>query len=216
MDLFGLSPERVIARVRLTGSTARTPSQPESLLVAGVGFCLASLIVFGTVALGERWMYQNLGLTGAYLTWTVLFISVGGGVLSPLVIGAGQLARFYLLFSVAFLVYAIGWTVAYFACGPVTGEWLGSLAGTVLMALVLALAFDVLKKLAGMAFILFVANSLGYFAGSFLYSYFGGPTGMLLWGACFGLGLGLGLGRVLFAAQAPIRALLTDPFATRA
>src|SRR3712207_8665090 len=37
-------------------------------------FCAASLCVFATVAFAERWMYARLGLYGAYLAWTALFI----------------------------------------------------------------------------------------------------------------------------------------------
>ena len=55
------------------------------LLTGSIGFCLTSLCVFATVAFAERWMYENLGITGAYLVWTVLFIGLGGAVLRPLV-----------------------------------------------------------------------------------------------------------------------------------
>ena len=54
-------------------------SLTRSALLGGLGFGLASLLVFATVAFGERWMYTHLGLWGAYLAWTVLFIGLGGG-----------------------------------------------------------------------------------------------------------------------------------------
>ncbi|MCG8605049.1 hypothetical protein MJD09_08635 [bacterium] len=55
------------------------------LLIGSVGFCLASLCMFATVAFSERWMYNNLGVLGAYLIWTMLFIGLGGVVFPPLV-----------------------------------------------------------------------------------------------------------------------------------
>ena len=96
----------------------------RSLLIGGLGFGLASLCVFATVAFGERWMYTNLGLTGAYLVWTALFILLGGGVLGSLVAGRWRLPKFYLLFGLAFFAYAVGWTAAYFLLRGAAGEWI--------------------------------------------------------------------------------------------
>ena len=50
------------------------PSLSKSIATGAIGFGLVSLFVFATVAYGERRMYQNLGMLGAYLTWTVTFI----------------------------------------------------------------------------------------------------------------------------------------------
>ena len=81
------------------------------------------------------------------------------------------------------------------------GEWLGSLAGSVLMALVFAAGFGVKRSTLKFTVILFVANSVGYFLGLALNSYFGSRTGLLLWGASYGLFLGAGIGAVLHLAQ---------------
>ena len=208
MSLFGFTPNQVAARVRSVGGDWRPLNLGQSVLFGAIAFCLASLLVFATVAFGERWMYRQLGLTGAYVCWTLLFIAAGGGVLSRLVIGPGRLARFYVLFSMAFLAYAVGWVGAYFAMPNRAGEWLGSIAGSVLMGLVLALAFGalgVLRSVLKLIAILFVANSVGYFLGDFLNNTLRGKTGMLAWGIAFGLGLGAGLGAALYFAQAPVR-----------
>ena len=93
------------------------PSLVRSLLTGGLGFGLVSLCVFATVAFGERWMYEHLGLLGAYLAWTALFILLGGGVLGSLVVGRWRLPRFYLLFGLAFFAYAAGWVGTYFIFG---------------------------------------------------------------------------------------------------
>ncbi len=177
------------------------PSLARSLLTGGLGFCLVSLCVFSTVAFAERWMYTQLGLPGAYLAWTALFILLGGGVMGLLVIGRWRLPRFYLLFGLAFLAYAAGWVGAYFVLRGGAGEWVGSLVGSLLMGLVLAAGFGVARSALNLSAMLFVANSVGYFLGSALNDAVGGRTGMLLWGGVYGLCLGVGLGAVLHFAQ---------------
>ena len=170
------------------------------MLTGAVGFGLASVCVFATVAFAERWMYTNLGLAGAYITWTVLFILLGGGALLPL---AGSLRgpRFFGLFALAFLAYAAGWIGAYFTLRGALGEWVGSLAGCLLMALVFAWGFGALRSFPRLFAWLFVANSIGYFLGSALNNSIGGKPGMMLWGVAYGLFLGAGLGAVLSFAQ---------------
>lgn len=178
------------------------PSLLRSILTGSIGFGAASLCVFATVAYAERWMYLNLGLLGAYLAWTVLFILLGGGVLGSLVVRRWEMPKFYLLFAAAFFAYAAGWTVAYFILGGLVGEWIGSLAGSLLMGLVFAAGFGVASSVYRLSAILFVANSLGYFFGSAVNDSVAGKPGMLLWGIIYGLCLGAGLGTVLHFAQA--------------
>ena len=209
MSLFGLSADQVARRVRASGLGARSLTLTQSLWFGAIGFCLASLLVFATVAFGERWMYRHLGLTGAYACWTLLFITAGGGVLSRLVIGPGRLARFYVLFSVAFLAYAAGWVGAYFSMMNRAGEWLGSIVGAVLMGAVLAWAFGAMREALKIIAVLFVGNSVGYFLGDFLNNTLRGKPGMLAWGVAYGLGLGAGLGAALYFAQSPVRELLS-------
>ncbi|MEO8436600.1 MAG: hypothetical protein ABI596_17010 [Pyrinomonadaceae bacterium] len=182
-------------------SAAAIPSLGRSLATGGVGFGLVSLAVFATVAFGERWMYTRLGLFGAYLAWTALFVLLGGGVLGSLVVGRWRLPRFYLLFGLAFFAYAAGWVAAYFAFRGAAGEWLGSLAGSVLMGSVLAAGLGALRSAVKLSVILFAANSIGYFLGSALNNAIGGSAGMLLWGTAYGLFLGAGLGAAIQLAQ---------------
>lgn len=173
----------------------------KSLAVGGLGFCAVSLCVFATVAFGERWMYRNLGIIGAYLVWTVLFIILGGAVLGSLVSGRWRLPKFYLLYGIAFFLYAAGWVLAYFTLRGSTGEWAGSLLGSILLALSFALGFGVIRRFWKFVAVLFVTNSLGYFLGAAFYENLGGSTGMLLWGVMYGLFLGAGIGAVLHLAQ---------------
>ena len=123
------------------------PSLERSLLIGGFGFGMASLCVFATVAFAERWMYHHLGLAGAYTAWMVLFIGLGGGVLSLLIARPMRILTFYAIFSAAFFLYAIGWVGAYFTLRGATGEWVGSLAGSVLMSLMIATGFRVMRFL---------------------------------------------------------------------
>jgi hypothetical protein len=175
-------------------TTQSPPSLTEALVKGGVGFAVVSLCVFATVAFAERWMYAHLRPTGAYLTWTALFILLGGAVLGSLVVGRWRLPGFYLLFGLAFFAYAGGWVAAYFTLHGRLGEWVGSFAGSILMALVFSSGFGVTRSTFKLAAILFVANSVGYFAGA-------APSGMLLWGVIYGFCLGAGIGAVLHLAQ---------------
>lgn len=177
------------------------PPLRRSAVIGALGFCVASLCVFATVAFAERWMYARLGLYGAYLAWTLLFILLGGGALGTLAAGRWRLPRFYLLFGLAFFAYAVGWVGAYFTLGGAAGEWVGSLAGSLLMGCVFAFGFGVPRAAPNLAAVLFVANSVGYFVGSALNNFVGGRAGMLLWGAAYGLALGAGLGAALHLAQ---------------
>ena len=171
------------------------------LFTGGFGFCLVSLLVFATVAFAERWMYENLTVYGAYLTWTVLFIGLGGSVLKPLAKSSVAANKFHLIFGLGFFMYAVGWIAAYFLLRGVVGEWVGSFAGSILMALVFAKGFKVLGTFASLSAILFTANSCGYFLGSVLNNTIGGKIGMMLWGVAYGLFLGAGLGAVLYVLQ---------------
>jgi len=164
-------------------------------------FGLASLLVYATVAFGERWMYRHLGLMGAYGVWTLLFISLGGFALKPLVVQARAKRTFWLWFSLAFFAYAAGWMASYFTLRGAAGEWLGSLVGSTALGLVLAAAFGAWSGLSRIAAVLFVAHSAGYFVGEWLHHSLHGKIGMLVWGVCYGLGFGLGLARALYLAQ---------------
>ena len=137
----------------------------------------------------------------AYLTWTVLFIVLSGAVFGSLVVVRWRLPKFYVLFGLAFFAYAVAWIIAYFILRNAAGELLGSLAGSVLMALVFAAGFGSLGSTVKLSAVLFVSNALGYFLGSALNEAFGGQTGMLLWGIAYGLFFGAGIGAALQLVQ---------------
>ena len=179
------------------------PSLGKSVATGAIGFGIVSLCVFATVAFAERWLHRNLGMTGSYLAWAALFILLSGAVFGSLVAGRWRLPRFYLLWALAFFAYALAWMLAFFSLGRTAGEWVGSLAGSFLMALVLALGFGALRSLLKLSAVIVVANLLGYFLGAALFDSLPAPTGMLLFGVVYGLFFGAGIGAAIHFAQRP-------------
>jgi hypothetical protein len=175
------------------------PSLPRSIVTGAIGFCLVSLCVFATVAFGERWLYRNLGVTGAYVTWTVLFVLLSGALFGSLV--RVSLPRFYLLWTIAFFAYAASWSAAYFILRRTTGEVVGALVGSILMGVVLAAGLRAFGSLAKICAVLLVANAAGYFLGAAIFTSFLNATGMLLFGVIYGLFFGAGIGGALYLAQ---------------
>ena len=184
------------------GQDRNVPSLSRAIVTGAVGFAIVSLCVFATVAFAERWMYTTLGLAGAYLAWTALFILLSGAVFGSLVVIRWRLPRFYLLWALAFFAYAAAWMIAYFTLGRTVGEVVGSVVGSGLMAVVLAAGFGSLRSTLKLSAILFVSNLLGYFLGAALFDFFGnGPMAMLLFGVVYGLFFGAGIGAALQQVQ---------------
>jgi hypothetical protein len=146
-------------------------------------------------------MYIQFGRMGAYLLWTGIFILMGGAVLGSLVSGRWRLPKFYVLYGLAFFIYALAWVGAYFTLRGLAGELVGSIVGSVLMAIVFAVGFNAIASTIKFSGLLILTNSLGYFIGSALNDYFGDKPGMLLWGLVYGLCVGAGIGAVLHFAQ---------------
>lgn len=197
-----------------TQSRVRRKDSPLKIsrcqLEACLRFGLASLAVYATVAFGERWMYEHLGLLGSYGVWTLLFISLGGLALKPLVVQPPAKRTFWRWFSLAFFGYAASWMAAYFTIRGPAGEWLGSLMGSAVLGMVLAIVFRARNRYLRISMELFVAHSAGYFLGEWVHYLIAGKFGMLLWGVCYGLGFGLGLARALYLAQTADTAFATQ------
>ena len=136
-----------------------------------------------------------------------------GPLLHRLIIGPGSLARFYRLFSIAFIAYAAVWIALWVWLRGREGEIAGLLGGTAAMGAILAFAFDAQHSTLKIIASLFVLNALGYFAGG----WFEGKlaidhrlAAMMLWGVCYGIGFGAGLGLAFHLCQARARAILRD------
>ena len=128
--------------------TVRSSKSRDARLEGSLRFGLASLLVYATVAFGERWMYRHLGLLGSYGVWTLLFIGFGGLALKPLVVQPKAKRTFWRWFSLAFFAYAAGWMASYFTLRGAAGEWLGSLLGSATLGLVLAIVFGAKSRYA--------------------------------------------------------------------
>ena len=174
----------------------------QSLFVGSIGFCLVSTAVFATVAFGERWLYGHLGVALTYAFWTLLFVLGGGAVVARLNRGCQSLPRSYAMFALAFFLFAVGWTAAYFATKLAVRELLGVIVGTLLMGLTFLVASAAMKHFVRVVLVLLLTNAVGYFAGRVIWQTLGGKAGMILWGVLFGLGLGLGLGYTLYVCRA--------------
>jgi hypothetical protein len=195
----------------------RQQSFPSSLfpaLVRGsLGFAGVSVAGFGVWAFGGRWLEGRIGEAGLFLTCTIVFIGLAGFLLHPLVRGPGSLVRFYKIFIPAFVAYAVAWSAAWFALRFGWGEWLGSLAGSVVFAAMIGRGLGNLRPLLKVSILMFAFHSAGYFIGEWCYMHgigAGGGAGRgghasvwpkLFWGLLFGLGVGAGLGYAFFAFQ---------------
>ena len=174
-----------------------------------IGFSLVSLAGFSVWTFGGNWFYRHAGEGGLYLACAVVFIALSGICLQSLVGSKPRLVVAYKTFIPAFLAYAVIWSVCWFVLKFGAGEWLGSLAGCAVFALVLRQLLKAKAARLGLAIlVLFLAHSAGYFAGSLCYSAARHPPAFLsslgkrqmgllaktLWGLCYGLGFGAGIG----------------------
>ncbi|HMP82947.1 MAG TPA: hypothetical protein PKA41_09635 [Verrucomicrobiota bacterium] len=223
--MFGLDPQNLAARVKASGQAVRLPSVTESVLRGMVGFTLVSLGGFGPWVLAGRWFYRNVGELGLYVVCAVVFVGLSGLLMHRLIIGPGSLSRFYKVFSVAFVAYAVAWTVGWMSFRGVTGSVVGALAGMAVMGGVLAVGFAARDAVWKIIIVLFVANAAGYFIGEWAYKGVlslkeGNASGIVLeqstraalsklaWGLIYGLGSGAGIGWAFYVCQTKARQLI--------
>ena len=174
----------------------------RSVGIGTTGFTLASLAAYSVWAFGGRSLYRSIGEGGLYAVCAVVFILLGSILLRPLT--RITLARFSAIFTTAFLAYAIAWCAAWFGAKGRPGEWLGSLAGSIAFCFVLAAWFKSWRAFLISSLVLFVAHSIGYFAGSWSYYTFRrehAAVAKLAWGFLHGLGMGAGLGFAFYQVQ---------------
>lgn len=185
----------------------------RSLLIGSLGFAAVSVLAFSVWALGGRWFHFPGGELTMYAVIAIVFLGLSGLVLGRLVHGERAVARFYGAFLPAFFAYAVLWCAAWFLVKGRTGEWVGSLAGSVVFAAVVHARLGSLKTCVLSGLIVFVTHSLGYFiGGEWMYGVLDhGLAGLskpqvalaakLGWGLFYGLGFGAGIGAALDRAQ---------------
>ena len=210
MAIFELDPQSIVERVRATGREPHVPSFSASVLRGIVGFTVVSIAGFSPWPIIGRW-FGDVGEMGLYVACTAVFIGLSGVCLHRLIIGPGSLSRFYKIFSLAFLAYAIVWVISWMWLRGDAGVLVGLLAGTVAMGAILALAFDGHREMLATIASLCALNAAGYYAGAWVHAKLGfdhSLAGMLLWGACYGIGFGAGLGVAFYLCQKRARVAL--------
>jgi hypothetical protein len=193
--------------------TGPSANLSQSILRGSLGFAAVGVAGFAVWAFGGKWLYTHVGEVGLYLTCALVFIGLSGLVLHPLVRGPGSLMRFYKIFLPAFGAYAVAWSAAWFVSRFGLGEWLGSLAGSVLLAFMIGRGLGHCRSLVKVSIVMFALHSAGYFAGGRLMGWLmssahagllGGhhfALAQLSWGLLYGLGTGAGLGYAFFTFQ---------------
>jgi hypothetical protein len=190
----------------LTVSPATAAAAPRSL-----GYS----IIYGTLSFAavsaaaySIWAFRLLRQEATlYAAIAIVYLGLGGLVLSRIVVAPGAWKRFPLLFATAFFLYALGWCAFWFGLrGKHLADLWGALAGLAAMLWLVQSAFGTRPGFLRLLLVLFVCHSAGYYLGGELYAQFRGTTGKILWGIAHGLGFGAGLGYVLHALQrAPAR-----------
>jgi hypothetical protein len=195
-------------------------SQLSAIVRGSLGFAGVSLAGFAVWAFAERWLYARVGEGGLYAACAIAFLGTSGLLLHPLISGPRAIARFYKVFIPAFIGYAAAWCGAWFVFHYGWGEWLGSLAGSVVFAAVAGRMLGSLNGFLKVAAVLFITHSAGYFLGGKLMHWLASPAGAeflsgfskhqlrtlakLSWGVPYGLGFGAGIGYAFFTFQRSI------------
>jgi hypothetical protein len=210
MALFQLDPDSIAARARAAGLQTRLPTLWTSVIRGMAGFTLVSVAGFAPWPILSRW-FGGLGEVHLYIACTALFIALSGICLHRLIIGRGSLSRFYKLFTLAFTAYAMVWVGLWMGLRGDEGILAGLLGGTAAMGAILCVAFGSLRATPLVIGALFVCNTAGYHAGSWIHGKLAWDhevAAMLLWGVCYGMGFGAGLGVAFHLCQSQARAIL--------
>ena len=73
--MFGLDPQSIADRVKVSGQSPGVPTLGESVLRGMIGFTLVSLSGFAPWVLAGRWFYRNVGELGLYVACAIVFMA---------------------------------------------------------------------------------------------------------------------------------------------
>lgn len=205
--MFGLSPEKVVARIQADGRPFVLPSLRQTVAVGTLGFMIVGVAAFSLWAFGGRSLGRTLGQVGFYSLIAVVLFGGGALVLKPIVIGR-NLGRFAGAFAIGFALLSAAWIVGDLTRLPnQIGEFGGVLLGSALLAATLVAAYGAWPQLTRCVVLLSAAHLAGYVIADRLFALepLKNQLGMLLWGLIYGAGLGLGISGTLFHCQTEIR-----------
>lgn len=226
MNLFGLDPDSILARVGDAAVPPHVPTFRQSLFIGGVGFGLVGLAAFAVWAVGGKALGKAIGEPGLYAVCALVFVGLAGGVFGQLVIGPGGTRRIYGLFTLAFVAYSVLWSAAWFGLrGTLAAEVAGAVLGSAAMAALLVWGFGAGREMARVVAVLILFNALGYFLGEVWWRWLPSEGGaqlfgnllnrpqrvmlsMLGWGVLFGAFFGAGVGYAIYQCQEAVRARL--------
>jgi hypothetical protein len=210
MNLFQLDPASIAARTRAAGQASRLPTLTTSVLRGLIGFSILSILGFLPWPIMDFW-FPFLREGHLYVACTAIFIGLSGPCLHRLILGPGSLWRFYKLFAIAFIAYAVVWVGFWVAWRGDAGSLAGLFGGAAVMCGILAFAFDAPGAFPLSLVALFVLSTAGYYLalwveGKILLDH--RVASMFLWALFYGLGFGAGLGAAFHFCQARARELL--------
>lgn len=212
MALFQLDPSSSVQRIRTASATsaATLPTLAASLRRGVIGFTIVSVAGFLPWPIFDLWL-SGMKEMHLYIACTAVFIGLSAPCLHRLILGPGSMSRFYKLFSLAFIAYAVVWIALWMAMRSDTGVVAGLLGGTAVMGAIFCFAFDAWSSAWKAISALFLLNTAGYFAGAKVNGMLivdHPVTAMLLWGVFYGVGFGAGLGIAFHVCQEKARAIL--------
>lgn len=174
-----------------------------SIIRCAVGFAIVGVASFAVWALGGKVFAPLGGEKAMYAGCTLVFLLLSGALLHPLVNGSKSYARFNKAFLPGFFVYALVWSVLWFAYGFGAGEWAASALGSLVFVICCARVLGGWSAVPLAALVLFITHSAGYFVGGEVYYPSARDMTMkLVWGLCYGFGFGVGMGYTFWALQA--------------
>jgi hypothetical protein len=195
-------------------NTATPNNEPVSslrwILSGAWRFALVSLVAFSVWAFGGKLFRGIGGEPTMYAAIAIVFMGFSGLALSPLAPGPRPFLRFYSVFVPSFLAYAAVWSGLWFALGFGSGEWLASLAGSLVFVAIACWRLATWPIFWRTALLFFIVHTAGYFAGGWSMAHFIQQSrhaegtalskhqwvvlAQLSWGLFYGLGFGAGLG----------------------
>lgn len=173
------------------------PALPAAMLGGALG--LAAVFAAGYSVWAFRLIRES---ATQYAAIAAIIFCLGGAVMKLVAVRRGPVWGFPLCFAIGFIVYAVLWSIAWFALrGRHQADLIGAVAGLAALTWLWQWAFGRAQGFLVLFLVLLALHSAGYYLGGQLYAAVKGTNGRLLWGVAHGFGFGAGLGFVLWRLQ---------------